>query len=60
MKLIPELQALLFYIRKQKFLELLEAKESTKALHVLRTELTPLGHDMKELHFLSRYGSTMR
>ncbi|KAI5865540.1 WD40-repeat-containing domain protein [Durotheca rogersii] len=42
-----------FWIRQQKFLELLEQKETTRALIVLRTELTTLYYDTKKLHFLS-------
>ena len=42
-----------FRMRQQKFLELLEKKDTTRALHVLRTELTPLHHDTSKLHFLS-------
>ncbi|KAI0124231.1 WD domain-containing protein [Xylariales sp. AK1849] len=43
-----------FWIRQQKYLELLELKETNKALAVLRTELTPLYQDTQKLHFLSR------
>lgn len=42
-----------FWIRQQKFLELLEQKETNRALTVLRTELTPLYHDTQKLHLLS-------
>lgn len=42
-----------FWLRQQKFLELLETQSSSKALLVLRTELTPLGQDTHKLHFLS-------
>ncbi|KAK2589762.1 hypothetical protein QQS21_012562 [Conoideocrella luteorostrata] len=42
-----------FWLRQQKFLELLERKDTTRALHVLRTELTPLHHDTNKLHLLS-------
>lgn len=45
----------LFLIRQQKFLELLEAQKTMKALHVLRNELTPLGQSIDRLHHLSRY-----
>lgn len=44
-----------FLIRQQKFLELLEAQKTMKALHVLRNELTPLGQSIDRLHHLSRY-----
>ena len=42
-----------FWIRQQKFLELLEKKETSQALGVLRTELTPLNQDAQKLPFLS-------
>ncbi|KAI8138505.1 WD40-repeat-containing domain protein [Fennellomyces sp. T-0311] len=42
-----------FLIRQQKFLELLEAQKTMKALHVLRNELTPLGQSVERLHQLS-------
>ncbi|CAJ2508202.1 Uu.00g093880.m01.CDS01 [Anthostomella pinea] len=42
-----------FWIRQQKFLELLEQRETGRALMVLRTELTPLYQDKQKLHFLS-------
>ncbi|KAI2621655.1 WD domain-containing protein [Hypoxylon sp. NC1633] len=42
-----------FWIRQQKFLELLEDKETGRALMVLRNELTPLYQDTQKLHFLS-------
>lgn len=45
---------MLFYIRQQKFLELLEARDLGAALLVLRTELTPLNYDIGRLHALSR------
>lgn len=45
---------LLFYLRQQKFLELLEARDLGAALMVLRTELTPLNYDIGRLHALSR------
>ena len=47
-------QELLFYMRQQKFLELLEVKDITKALSVLRTELTPLNQSEDKLHSLAR------
>ncbi|KAH7926652.1 WD40 repeat-like protein [Leucogyrophana mollusca] len=42
-----------FLIGQQKYLELLEARKTTAALHVLRNELAPLNVDPEELHFLS-------
>ncbi|RXG43677.1 hypothetical protein VDGE_01283 [Verticillium dahliae] len=42
-----------FWIRQQKFLELLESKHISQALVVLRTELTPLYQDTQKLHMLS-------
>lgn len=49
------LQTIRFELRQQKFLEALEAKETKKALTVLRNELAPLNHDSDRLHFLSRW-----
>lgn len=45
--------AMRFWLREQKYLELLEANDNTSALMVLRTELTPLDYDTDRLHFLS-------
>ncbi|KAI9321352.1 WD40-repeat-containing domain protein [Dichotomocladium elegans] len=42
-----------FLIRQQKYLELLEAQKTMKALAVLRNELTPLGQNIERLHQLS-------
>ncbi|KAA8573636.1 hypothetical protein EYC84_005219 [Monilinia fructicola] len=42
-----------FWMRQQKFLELLERKELGRAINVLRSELTPLYQDTAKLHFLS-------
>ncbi|KAI1809053.1 WD40-repeat-containing domain protein [Poronia punctata] len=42
-----------FCIRQQKYLELLEQKDHTQALTVLRTELTPLHQNHSQVHFLS-------
>ncbi|KJZ68099.1 hypothetical protein HIM_12509 [Hirsutella minnesotensis 3608] len=42
-----------FWLRQQKFLELLEQRDTSKALMVLRGELTPLYQDTSKLHFLS-------
>ncbi|KAL3247915.1 hypothetical protein ABHI18_012238 [Aspergillus niger] len=44
---------MLFYLRQQKFLELLEARDLAAALIVLRHELTPLNYDIGRLHALS-------
>ena len=43
-----------FWIRQQKFLELLEKQDTGRALMVIRSELTPLYQDTNKLHFLSR------
>lgn len=45
---------MLFLLRQQKFLELLESRDLGGALLVLRTELTPLNYDIARLHALSR------
>ncbi|KAG6004658.1 hypothetical protein E4U21_000882 [Claviceps maximensis] len=42
-----------FWLRQQKFLELLEKRDTSRALHVLRTEMTPLHQDTGKLHLLS-------
>jgi len=42
-----------FWIRQQKFLELLERQETARALIVLRNELTPLCQEHQKLQFLS-------
>jgi hypothetical protein len=47
-------RAMLFSLREQKFLELLEERDLGRALMVLRTELTPLNQDVSRLHLLSR------
>lgn len=49
-----EMNEMLFYLRQQKFLELLEARNLSAALTVLRHELTPLNYDIGRLHALSR------
>lgn len=41
------------WIRKQKFLELLEAGQELEALHVLRKEILPLGQSRQEIARLS-------
>ena len=46
---------MLFWLRQQKFLELLEQRELGLALMVLRQEITPLRPDTHQLHTLSRY-----
>lgn len=45
---------MLFWLRQQKYLELLEKKDLGSALMVLRQELTPLNQDIARLHQLSR------
>ncbi|KAI9822531.1 MAG: hypothetical protein M1827_000250 [Pycnora praestabilis] len=44
---------MLFWMREQKFLELLEGRDLGNALMVLRQELTPLHQDIGKLHALS-------
>ncbi|KAI9731947.1 MAG: hypothetical protein M1834_004398 [Cirrosporium novae-zelandiae] len=44
---------MLFWLRQQKFLELLEQRDVGSALMVLREELTPLRQDVGRLHALS-------
>ena len=46
---------MLFWVRQQKYLELLEKRDLGNALMVLRHELTPLNQDTHRLHVLSRY-----
>ncbi|KAL3435497.1 WD40-repeat-containing domain protein [Aspergillus tetrazonus] len=48
-----EKSEMLFYLRQQKFLELLDARDLGAALMVLRHELTPLNYDVGRLHALS-------
>lgn len=45
---------MLFWLRQQKYLELLETRDLGAALMVLRQELTPLNQDTARLHHLSR------
>lgn len=45
---------MLFWLKQQKYLELLEKRDLGKALMVLRQELTPLHQDVGRLHTLSR------
>lgn len=47
------LPKVLFLIRQQKFLELLEKNETMQALQVLRSEITPLGQNTDRLHQLT-------
>jgi WD40 repeat protein len=42
-----------FWLRQQKYLEVLERRDTVGALTVLRTDLTPLYHDTPRVHFLS-------
>lgn len=42
-----------FWIRQQKYLELLEQRDTSRALAVLRTELTPIYQEPQKLQFLS-------
>lgn len=42
-----------FWVRQQKYLELLEQRDTSRALVVLRTELTPLYQDTDKLRLLS-------
>ena len=44
-----------FQLRRQKYLELLEQRDQTGALAVLRQELTPMHRDTGQLHSLSRW-----
>jgi hypothetical protein len=48
-------EEMLFWMKQQKYLELLERRDLGKALAVLRQELTPLHQDVGRLHALSRY-----
>lgn len=45
---------MLFWMKQQKYLELLEKRDIGQALMVLRQELTPLHRDTGKLHALSR------
>ena len=47
------MSSVLFLLRKQKFLELLEARDLSRALMVLRSELSPLDIYVDQLHNLS-------
>ncbi|EFQ93082.1 hypothetical protein PTT_09656 [Pyrenophora teres f. teres 0-1] len=46
-------EVMLFWLKQQKYLELLERRDLSKALAVLRQELTPLNQDVSRLHALS-------
>ncbi|RAR04119.1 glycoside hydrolase family 1 protein [Stemphylium lycopersici] len=46
-------EVMLFWLKQQKYLELLERRHLSKALLVLRQELTPLHQDVGRLHALS-------
>ncbi|RKF55099.1 WD repeat-containing protein 26 [Erysiphe neolycopersici] len=48
-----DMSAMRFWLRQQKYLELLEKRDTGSALMVLRFELTPLYQDTGKLHFLS-------
>jgi hypothetical protein len=48
------IQATKFLISQQKYLELLEAGNVTRALYVLRNELAPMTGDLEGLRTLSR------
>lgn len=48
-----DMSGMRFWLRQQKYLELLEKRETGSALMVLRLELTPLYQDTGKLHFLS-------
>lgn len=45
--------AMRLWMRQQKFMELLEQRDTTRALGVLRSEITPLHCDTARVHFLS-------
>lgn len=47
-------EEMMFWMKQQKYLELLERRELAQALTVLRQELTPLHRDVGRLHALSR------
>ncbi|KAF2021181.1 glycoside hydrolase family 1 protein [Aaosphaeria arxii CBS 175.79] len=48
-------EELLFWMKQQKYLELLERRELGEALMVLRQELAPLRQDVNRLHALSSF-----
>ncbi|ODV88979.1 hypothetical protein CANCADRAFT_132560 [Tortispora caseinolytica NRRL Y-17796] len=48
-----DVESLVFSVHRQKFLELLQAKEVQKAMVVLRTQLSTYQSDLSKLHHLS-------
>ncbi|SNX83850.1 uncharacterized protein MEPE_02558 [Melanopsichium pennsylvanicum] len=50
---LVSLRSIRFMLQKQRYLELLEARQTKKALNVLREKLTPLSRDTSQLHLLS-------
>ncbi|KAJ9479338.1 Glucose-induced degradation protein 7 [Pseudozyma hubeiensis] len=50
---VVSLRSIRFLLQKQRYLELLETRQTKKALNVLREKLTPLSHDTSQLHLLS-------
>jgi hypothetical protein len=48
------LQSIKFLLHQQRYLELLEARQTRKALSILRNRLAPLNHGSDRLHQLSR------
>lgn len=50
---VVSLRSIRFMLQKQRYLELLEARHTKKALNVLREKLTPLNNDTSQLHLLS-------
>jgi hypothetical protein len=53
-----DVREMLFALREQKYLELLESRDISAALLVLRQELTPLNEGSDRVHFLGGYDST--
>lgn len=49
----PFTQSIKFLLHQQRYLELLEAQQTKKALSVLRDRLAPLNHGSEKLHQLS-------
>lgn len=57
--LVPQIllcisQEMRFLLLEQKYLELLESGQAMEALTCLRSQLTPLQHNMERVHQLSR------
>ncbi|EPQ30427.1 uncharacterized protein PFL1_01953 [Pseudozyma flocculosa PF-1] len=50
---VTGLDSIRFMIQRQRYLELLEARQTKKALSVLRDRLTPINQDTEQLHLLS-------